>query len=183
MPGHIKKIKLFSQREIRKRIQELAQTISTDYQDQDLVLVGVLKGAFIFMSDLARHLSIPVRLDFVRLASYGSRTESQGKIRLTKGLELPIRGKHVLIIEDIVDTGLTLNFLIDYLQKKDPQSIRICALIDKRERREISVPLAYTGFPVSKGFIVGYGLDFDEQYRHLPALFHLQLGEPLDHPM
>jgi hypoxanthine phosphoribosyltransferase len=175
-PKPLTKKKLVSHRDIQRRVRELAHTISVDYHQQDLVLIGVLKGAFMFMADLAKHLSIPVKMDFVRLASYGSRSKSQGKICLTKGLELPIKGKHVLVIEDIVDSGLTLQFLIEYLKKEEPKSVRICALIDKSERREVSVPLDYIGFSIPEGFIVGYGLDFDEHYRHLPALFHLQLG-------
>jgi hypoxanthine phosphoribosyltransferase len=173
MAASFMKKRLYSRREIQKRVQELARIISEDYRKQDLVLVGILKGAFIFMSDLARSLSIPVTMDFIRLASYGSQTRG-GEIRLTKPLELSIRGKDVLVIEDIVDTGLTLRFLIDHLQKEEPRSIRICALIDKSERREVAVPVDYVGFSIPEGFIVGYGLDFDERYRHLPALYHLQ---------
>ncbi|MEW6188168.1 MAG: hypoxanthine phosphoribosyltransferase [Thermodesulfobacteriota bacterium] len=174
MPFPIKKQKIYSQQEIRKKVKELAQVISRDYQDEELILVGVLKGAFVFMSDLARNLTIPVKLDFVRLASYGSGSQSQGKIRFTKAMELPIRDKHILVVEDIVDTGLTLKFLKEFLLKEKPKSVRICALIDKSERREVPVEVDYIGFSVPKGFIVGYGLDFDEQYRHLPALYHLQ---------
>jgi hypoxanthine phosphoribosyltransferase len=182
-PKPLTKKKLYTYREIQRRVRELAHTISVDYHQQDLVLVGVLKGAFMFMADLVKYLSIPVVMDFVRLASYGSQSKSRGEIGLTKGLELPIKGKHVLIIEDIVDSGLTLQFLIEYLKREEPKSVRICALIDKSERREVSVPLDYIGFSIPKGFVVGYGLDFNEQYRHLPALFHLHLGGSLDHPM
>jgi hypoxanthine phosphoribosyltransferase len=174
MPFPIKKQKIYSQQEIRKKVKELAQAISRDYKDDELILVGVLKGAFVFMSDLTRFLTIPVKLDFVRLASYGSGSQSQGKIRFTKAMELPIRDKHILVVEDIVDTGLTLKFLKEFLLKEKPKSVRICALIDKSERREVPVEVDYIGFSVPKGFIVGYGLDFDEQYRHLPALYHLQ---------
>ncbi|MFH0788563.1 MAG: hypoxanthine phosphoribosyltransferase [Pseudomonadota bacterium] len=173
MPSPVKKERLYSQREIQKKIKELARAISKDYRKEELVLIGVLKGAFVFMSDLARNLSIPVKLDFVRLASYGSQSRSQGKIRLTKAIELPIRDKHILVIEDIVDSGLTLKFLLDFLNKENPKSVRICALIDKTERREVPILVDYVGFSISKGFIVGYGLDFDEQYRHLPGLYHL----------
>jgi hypoxanthine phosphoribosyltransferase len=183
MPIPLKKKKLFSQREIQKRVRELAQDISVAYQKQDLVLIGVLKGAFMFMSDLAKCLSIPVMMDFVRLASYGSQSQSKGEICLTKGLELPIKGKNVLVIEDIVDSGLTLQFLMEYLKKEEPKSIRTCALIDKSERRAVPVFLDYIGFSIPKGFVVGYGLDFDEHYRHLPALYHLPLGGPLDRSM
>jgi hypoxanthine phosphoribosyltransferase len=174
MPTPVKKERLYSQREILKRVQELARTISQDYQKkEDLILIGILKGAFIFMADLAKHLSIPVTMDFVRLASYGSRSQSQGEIRLTKTLELPIRGKHLLVVEDIVDSGMTLKFLLEYLKREEPKSVRICALIDKSERRQAAVPVDYVGFSVSEGFIVGYGLDFDEHYRQLPGLYLL----------
>jgi hypoxanthine phosphoribosyltransferase len=175
MPTPVKKVRLYSQREILKRVQELARTISQDYQKtDDLILIGILKGAFIFMADLAKRLSIPVTMDFVRLASYGSGSQSQGEISLTKALELPIRGKHVLVVEDIVDSGLTLRFLLDYLKRDEPKSVRICTLIDKNERREVSIPVDYIGFSIPEGFIVGYGLDFDERYRQLPGLYHLQ---------
>jgi hypoxanthine phosphoribosyltransferase len=173
MSSPVKKERLYSHREIQKKVKELARTISRDYRKEELVLIGVLKGAFVFMSDLARNLSIPVKLDFVRLASYGSQSKSQGKVRLTKSIELPIRDKHILVVEDIVDSGLTLKFLLDFLNKENPKSIRICALIDKTERREVPIPVDYVGFSISKGFIVGYGLDFDEKYRHLPGLYHL----------
>lgn len=170
-----KKERLYSRREIQKRVKELAGIISEDYRKEELILIGVLKGAFVFLSDLARNLSIPVKLDFIRLASYGSRSQSQGKIRLIKTIEIPIKDKHVLVVEDIVDSGLTLNFLLDLLKKENPSSIRICALIDKKERREVAVNVDYVGFSIPEGFIVGYGLDFDERYRHLPALYHLHL--------
>jgi hypoxanthine phosphoribosyltransferase len=168
-----KKERLYSHREIQRRVKDLAATISRDYRNEELLLVGVLKGAFIFMSDLARNLTIPVRMDFVRLASYGSQTQSQGKIKLTKSIELPIRDKNILVVEDIVDSGLTLKFLQEFLNKENPRSVRFCALIDKSERREVAVSLDYVGFSIPQGFIVGYGLDFDEQYRHLPGLYHL----------
>lgn len=168
-----KKERLYSQREIQKRVKELARSISQDYKNKDLILIGVLKGAFVFLSDLSRHLSIPVKLDFVRLASYGSQSHSQGKIRFTKAIELPIRDKHILVVEDIVDTGLTLKFLQEFLNKENPKSVRICALIDKNERKEFPMTIDYLGFSVPQGFIVGYGLDFDEQYRHLPSLYRL----------
>jgi hypoxanthine phosphoribosyltransferase len=170
----IKKEKIFSQQEIRKKVKELARTISQDYKNEELILIGVLKGAFVFLSDLVRHLTIPVKVDFVRLSSYGSGTQSKGKIRFTKALELPVRDRHLLVVEDIVDSGLTMKFLKDFLMKEQPRSVKICALIDKSERRQVPIEIDYVGFSVPKGFIVGYGLDFDEQFRQLPALYHLQ---------
>lgn len=174
MPVPIKKQKLFSSQEIRKKVKELAQAISRDYPQEELILIGVLKGAFMFLSDLVRYLTIPVKVDFVRLASYGSGTQSQGKIRFTKALELPIRDRHIVVVEDIVDSGLTMKFLKDFLMKENPKSVRICALIDKTERRQVPIEVDYVGFSVPKGFIVGYGLDFDERFRQLPALYHLE---------
>lgn len=152
----------------------MARAISRDYRDKELILIGVLNGAFIFMADLVKNLTLPVQIDFVRLASYGSRTRSQGKIRVTKSVELPLAGKEILVVEDIVDTGLTLEFLRNLLEKEGPKSIRFCALIDKKERRQVPINVDYTGFRVTEGFIVGYGLDFNEQYRNLPALYQLQ---------
>ena len=152
----------------------MARSISRDYRDKELILIGVLNGAFMFMADLAKNLTLPVQIDFVRLASYGSRTQSRGKIRVTKAVELPLAGKEVLVVEDIVDTGLTLEFLRNHLEKEGPKSIRFCALIDKKERRQVPINVDYTGFRVTEGFIVGYGLDFNEQYRNLPALYQLK---------
>ncbi len=171
-----RKERLYSRREIQKRVKELAGIISEDYREEELILIGVLKGAFVFLSDLVRSLSIPVKLDFVRLVSYGSRSQTQGGVRLTKTIEIPIKDKHILVVEDIVDSGLTLNFLLEFLKKENPKSVRICALINKSERREVAVNIDYVGFSVPQGFIVGYGLDFDEQYRHLPALYHLVIN-------
>ena len=161
--------------EIDKSVAQLAQRISRDYSDCELILVGVLKGAFVFLADLIRHLTIPAKVDFVRVASYGSGTSSSGKIRLTKALEIDIRGKDVLIVEDIVDTGLSLSRLVDYLKESEPKSVRICALIDKTERRQKHVDVDYVGHVVAQGFLVGYGLDYAEDYRYLPAVYHLRL--------
>jgi hypoxanthine phosphoribosyltransferase len=160
--------------DIDKSVAELAQRISKDYKNQDLILVGVLKGAFVFLADLIRHLTIPAKVDFVRIASYGEGTSSSGSIRLTLAPEVDIRGKDVLIVEDIVDTGLSLSSLVDYLQGYEPKSVRICALIDKTERREKQVEVDYVGHVVAQGFLVGYGLDYAENYRYLPAVYHLR---------
>jgi len=166
---------LLSKEEIEKAIAELAQQISNDYQDREVVLVGVLKGAFIFLADLIRHLSIPVKVDFVRLASYGHHTETSGAICLTKALEIDIAGRDVLVIEDIIDTGLSLEFLLEHLKSQEPKSLRICTLIDKRERRNSHLTVDYVGCIVERGFLVGYGLDYAEQYRHLPAIYDLKV--------
>lgn len=168
-----KRERLFSSREIQKRVGDLARVLSRDYQGRELLMVGVLKGAFIFMADLAKKMTIPFQMDFVRLASYGGGSRSQGRVRVTKPVELPVTGKDILIVEDIVDTGLTLDFFRRSLGEKNPSSIKICALVDKGERRALPVPIDYTGFIVPEGFIVGYGLDYGEAYRHLPALYKL----------
>jgi hypoxanthine phosphoribosyltransferase len=173
MPRTPLKERLFSSREIQQRVRELARTLSADYRGRDLLMIGVLKGAFMFMGDLAKRITIPFRMDFVRLASYGPGSESQGRVQVIKPVELPVAGKDVLIVEDIIDTGLTLDYFSRSLHQDNPRSVKICALIDKGERRELPVEIDYVGFTVPEGFLVGYGLDYDEQYRHLPALYRL----------
>jgi hypoxanthine phosphoribosyltransferase len=168
-------IPVLSAIELRRLVLNLAQRISADYRDRDLVLIGVLKGSFIFLSDLVRELDVPVRIDFVQASSYGAGTESSGSIRLLKGIGLDIRSRDVLVVEDIVDTGLTIRWIIDYLKSFQPRSVGVCTLIDKRARREAEVPIVYAGHVVGSGFLVGYGLDYAEQYRHLPGLYHLNL--------
>ncbi|MBW2572778.1 MAG: hypoxanthine phosphoribosyltransferase [Deltaproteobacteria bacterium] len=158
-------IPVLNKNDIDTLVASIARKISSDYQDHDLVLIGVLKGAFVFISDLVRHLSIPVIIDFIRVLSYGSGVSSSRNIQLTKDIEIDIKNKDVLIIEDIVDTGLTLKYLIDYLK----------TLIDKHERREVNVEIDYICHSVAEGFLVGYGLDYDEDYRYLPEVYHLQL--------
>ena len=161
---------LFSRQEIAEAVARLAVEISADYADKQLVLVGVLKGAFVFLADLIRDLTIPVEIDFVRLASYGSRKESSGEVAVKKDVEITLAGKDVLIVEDIVDTGLSLTFLMDHLGTHNPSSLRVCALVDKKFRRKIEVTVDYTGFAIDDGFIVGYGIDFNERYRSLPDI-------------
>lgn len=168
-------VPFFTKDQIQKMVAAVARRISHDYKGRSLVLVGVLNGAFMFLADLVRELSIPAQIDFVRVASYGAGTASSGKINLTKDLELDIQNKDVLVIEDIVDTGLTLSCLIDHLKSFGPRSVRVCALLDKRERRERAVPVDYTCQVVKKGFLVGYGLDYAEDYRSLQEIYHLKL--------
>ena len=160
--------------ELEASIASVARQISTDYQGRPLVLIGVLKGAFIFLADLARRITIPVQIDFVRAASYGSGVTSSGKIELTKEVDIDIAGKDVLVIEDIVDSGLTLAFLLDYLKKFEPATLGVCTLLDKHERRQADIEVNYACHTIAKGFLVGYGLDHDEAYRELPAIFHLK---------
>ncbi len=165
---------LLSREDIARRVRELAGEISRDYQGRDLVMVGVLKGAFIFLADLVRELSFPVEIDFVRLASYGGGTTPTGEVQVTKDVELSLEGRDVLIVEDIIDIGFTLAFLKKHLITHKPASVKICCLIDKKERRQVEVPLDYVGFVVEKGFLVGYGLDCGEQQRTLPAVYVLE---------
>lgn len=166
---------LFTREEIRNRISELGQQISRDYIDSDLVAIGILNGAFVFMADLIRALTISVQVDFVRLASYGSKTEPDGEIRFTKDIEIALGNKHVLIVEDIVDTGETLKYLMAVIKLHCPLSIRVCALVNKTERRRNIIEIDYPGFEVDRGFIVGYGLDYNECGRNLSDLYRLRM--------
>jgi len=166
-------IPVLSRAEISQKVQGLAQRISEDYTGKELIVLGVLKGCFIFLADLIREITIPVQVDFVRLASYGSNTTSSGTIRITKEAELDIRDRDVLIVEDIIDSGVTIAYLLDHLKSFSPKSVKVCAFIDKSERREVQVPIDYAGIMVEQGFLVGYGLDFDEKYRALPAIYRI----------
>ena len=167
---------LYPRELIDKRVKELAADISRDYQGRELIVIGILKGAFIFMADLIRCLSVPCRVDFVRLASYGAGATSSGKVVMTKDIETSINGCDILIVEDIVDSGLTLTFLVNWLQERNPLSIRVCALLDKRARRQVDFEADYVGFTVDEGFIVGYGLDVDEKARFLPDICVIKEG-------
>ena len=160
--------------QIAKAVDRLASEIKRDYQDKQPLLIGVLKGSFVFMADLIRQLDSPLELDFVRLSSYGAARESSGKVRIIQGVKTPVKGKDVLVIEDIVDTGITISFLLDYLKKKRPASLKLCALTDKPSRRKIPVPIDYLGFTVPNEFVVGYGLDCDQRFRNLPDICILE---------
>ena len=162
---------LFGPDAIADRVAELGKQISEDYRGESIYVCCILKGAFIFAADLIRHIDCPARVDFIRLASYGDSTTSSGKVKITKDVELPFHDNHVLVVEDIVDTGITLKFLVDRLKLHTPKSVRICAFLDKKARREISVPVDYVGFSIEDGFVVGYGADYAEQYRHLPGIY------------
>lgn len=164
---------LFTEKKIAQRVRLLAQEISTDYEGCDLVIVGVLKGAFIFLADLVRELTIPAKVDFVRLSSYGSGTTSSGEIRISTDVELNLHQRDVLIVEDIVDSGRTMVFLREHLLSCQPRSLKICALLDKRERREWTVEIDYVAMRLEKGFVIGYGLDCNEAGRHLPDICEL----------
>jgi hypoxanthine phosphoribosyltransferase len=156
--------------ELQARVGELARQVQADYRETGVLLVGVLKGALMFMVDLARGLDLPVELDFMAISSYGNSTESSGVVRILKDLDMTIEGRHVLIVEDIVDTGLTLSYMREVLLTREPASLRICCLLDKREARKTDVPLDYVGFVIPSRFVVGYGLDYAEVYRNLPFI-------------
>ena len=155
---------------LNARVRELGAALEQDYRGKDLLLVGVLKGALMFMVDLARTIDMPVELDFMAISSYGAQTESSGVVRLIKDLDVNIAGRNVVIVEDIVDTGLTLAYIRENLLTREPASLRICALLDKHEARKTDVPLDYVGFQIPSRFVVGYGLDFAEIYRNLPFI-------------
>jgi len=165
---------LISRGEIAKAVDRLASQIRRDYQDKQPLLIGVLKGSFVFMADLIRQLDLPLELDFVRLSSYGAAKESSGKVRVVQGVKTPVKGRDVLVIEDIVDTGITISFLLDYLKKKQPASLKLCTLTDKPSRRRVPVPIDYCGFTVPNKFIVGYGLDLNQGFRNLPDIYTLE---------
>lgn len=159
---------LIDHREIDERVGELARRITEDYRDRDLVVVGILKGAFVFLADLVRRVELPLEVDFVAVSSYGKDTETSGVVRVIKDLDLDIRGRDVLLVEDIVDTGLTLNYIARMLLQREPASLEICALLNKPEARKVDIEVKYCGFDIPPVFVVGYGLDYAERYRHLP---------------
>ncbi|MFN3406441.1 MAG: hypoxanthine phosphoribosyltransferase [Caldimicrobium sp.] len=165
---------VISEEEIQKRIKELAKTIERDYPEGPLVFVGTLKGAFIFLADLVRTLKRKeVEIDFIRVKSYGYSDVSSENVIITKDIEITIAGKPVILVEDIIDTGITLDFLKKHLSLHNPKDLKICAFINKLERRKVEVPIDYIGFTIEKGFLVGYGLDYAEKYRHLPGIYEV----------
>jgi len=166
----MKKRVLIPRREIQSKVKDLARQISSDYAGKEPILIGILNGVVFFFADLVMALSIPSKIDFIRASSYGSSRASSGTIKLVKDVEIPVKGQDLIIVEDIVDTGLTLNYLVKNLKSREPASVKICALIDKAERREREVTIDYCGFKVQGGFLVGYGLDCAEQYRYLPDI-------------
>jgi hypoxanthine phosphoribosyltransferase len=165
---------LVTQEDLERRVRELGEQISRDYDGKDLFLVGVLKGAVFFLSDLMRVIEVPCEVDFMAVASYGSSTDSSGVVRILKDLDATIEGKDVLIVEDIIDSGLTLSYLLRTLRAREPRSLEVCALLTKPERREVDLPIRYTGFEIPNKFVIGYGLDHAERYRNLPYVAVLQ---------
>ncbi|BBD07865.1 hypoxanthine phosphoribosyltransferase [Desulfovibrio ferrophilus] len=167
-----KMVEVISADEIAERVQQLGKEITEQYQGEPLIVVCVLKGAFLFFADLVRHIDLPLELEFVRLASYGQGTDS-GELVFSKDLETSIQGKNVLIVEDIVDSGKSMDFLLRTFDERKPKSLRLAALVDKSERRKVELHVDFPGFPLQKGFIVGYGMDFAERYRELSGIFEI----------
>ncbi|MHC1719457.1 MAG: hypoxanthine phosphoribosyltransferase [Clostridiaceae bacterium] len=161
---------LYTEEKLKGIIKELGKKISEDYQGKELILVGILKGSILFMADLIRTITIPCKMDFMAVSSYGSSSESSGIVRILKDLDFVIENKNVLIVEDIIDSGTTLSYLLDYLKRRNPQSIQIACLLNKPDRRKVDIPVKYTGFEVPDFFLVGYGLDYAEKYRNLPYI-------------
>jgi hypoxanthine phosphoribosyltransferase len=161
---------LVSEVEIQDKIAELAKQITEDYREKDLLLVGVLKGAFVFMSDLARSVQLPLEFDFMAVSSYGSTSKSSGVVRILKDLDYEITGRHVLLVEDIIDSGLTISYLLRYLEARGPASLEICSLFWKKGEQAVPLEVKYPGFEIPPVFVVGYGLDYAEKYRNLPFI-------------
>ncbi|MBC8015643.1 MAG: hypoxanthine phosphoribosyltransferase [Sporomusaceae bacterium] len=161
---------LLSAEELSKRVAEIGADITSDYAGKEILMIGVLRGAVLFMADLARAIKVPVAIDFMAVSSYGSGTSSSGVVRILKDLDEDVAGKHVLVVEDIIDSGLTLNYLLDNLKSRKPASIKLCTLLNKPERRKVKVDIDYNGFDVPDYFVIGYGLDYKEKYRNLPFI-------------
>jgi hypoxanthine phosphoribosyltransferase len=161
---------IIGKRSLGAKVKELAARISKDYRDKDPVLVGILKGSFVFMADLVREMKIPHQVDFIAVASYGSEMQASGVVRWLKDLSTNIEGRHVVIVEDIIDSGLTLNYIRNNLLTRNPKSLKIATLLNKKKRRSAKIPLKYVGFSIPDRFVVGYGLDLDEKFRNLPFI-------------
>ena len=165
---------LYTREQIQATVKRLAAEITADYATKKPLVIGILKGSFMFMADLVRELDFPLEIDFVRVSSYGQARRSSGKIMVVQGIRAPVKGRHVLVVEDIIDSGLSLRFVLDSLRRKKPASIKVCCLLDKPARRTVHVPVNYTGFETPDKFLVGYGLDWAEQYRNLPDICYLE---------
>ena len=159
---------LISEKQLKARVQEIGSQISRDYEGKNLLMVSVLKGSVVFMSDLMRAITIPCRIDFMAISSYGSGVKTSGVVKIIKDLDIPLEGYDLLIVEDILDSGMTLDYTIGMLRGRNPKSIRLCTLLDKPDRRKVDIKADYVGFTVPDAFVVGYGLDYDEKYRNLP---------------
>jgi len=161
---------LFTKSEIQKRVQELGEKISEDYKGKDLILVGVMKGAFVFLADLARNIRLPIVVDYLGLSSFDSRSKGRGAVRISSDLNMNIAGKHVLVVEDIINSGLTMEYVTKSLKARDPKGIKVCTLLDKVEKRRTNFKADYVGFTIPDRYVVGYGLDYQDQYRNLPYI-------------
>ncbi len=161
---------MISEEEISKKVKELASKIEKDFKGEELLVVGILKGASVFVADLIRNINLDVNIDFMSVSSYGNSTESSGTIKILKDLDVDIEGKNVLIVEDIIDSGLTLSNLVDTLKTRNPKSLKLCTLLDKPQRRKVDMHVDYVGFVIEDKFIVGYGIDYAEKYRNLPYI-------------
>ena len=168
---------LIPEDKIDERIAQLGEQISKDYEGKQVHLIGILKGSIFFICELAKHITVPVTMDFMSVSSYGAGTKSSGVVKLIKDLDEPIEGKEVLVVEDIIDSGHTLSYLLNNLSSRNPASIRLCTLLDKPERREVDVEVDYQGFRIPDEFVIGYGLDYDQRYRNLPFIGVLSLTE------
>lgn len=182
-PGYAHEIQdvIISEEDIQAKVQELGKLISQDYIGRNLLLVGVLKGVLFFLADLLRNISIPVEMDFIAVSSYSSESRDQGFVRIVKDLDIPIHQRHVLFVEDVIDTGLTLNYILQNLRARQPSSLEVCALFNKPDHRLIEIPLRYRGFDLPDKFVVGYGLDFKEKYRNLPFVGLLKASSIQNH--
>ena len=167
--------------ELQRRIRELGGEISRDYEDRDLIMIGVLKGAVLFLADLMRELTVPCEIDFMAVSSYGSQTDSSGVVRILKDLDSSIEDRHVLIVEDIIDSGLTLQYLLRNLRARNPASVEVCALLTKPDRRRVELPIRYVGFEIPNRYVVGYGLDYGQRYRNLSCVAVLNDGNQPAH--
>lgn len=165
---------MLTEEEIKTRIKELGEEITRDYKDKNLLVVGILKGAIIFMAELCKNIDLPIMIDFMAVSSYGTSSQSTGEVRIIKDLDFSVEGKDVLIVEDIIDTGLTLSYLSDNLKKRGANSVKIATLLDKPDRRNVEVEIDYLGFSIPDEFVVGYGLDYAENYRNLPFVAALK---------
>jgi hypoxanthine phosphoribosyltransferase len=176
---------LVTEEQIKDAVARLGRQLTEDYTGKDLLLIGVLKGALMFIVDLARAIDLPLTMDFMAVASYGASTQTSGIVRILKDLDSSIEGKHVLVVEDIIDSGLTLNYILESLRSRNPAGLRVCTLLDKREKRQVDVPIDYVCFTIPDEFVVGYGLDFDQVYRNLPFVGVLKpeaYSHALGHP-
>ena len=177
MNSHSEPQVLFTRQQIEATVKKLAAEIKKDYQSRNPLLIGILKGSFVFMADLIRLLNFPLEVEFIRLSSYGRGRSTPGELKVVQGLRTQIKGRDVLVVEDIVDTGLSVAYLLDYLRRKKPATLKLCALTDKPSRRQVPVTIDYLGLTVPNKFIVGYGLDWDERFRYLPDICYMELED------